>query len=635
MGNARVTQEYVEALTSGDGKGRITQNYLEVLTFSSSVTRLTQLYVEALTPGSVIYDKTASNTITFSQAVNCVHQIYLSTSNTLSLSQDLNPDQIFTRLANNTLSLSQDSNVNQIFSRSVNNTLSLIQGVIYEIHGSIFVNASNTLNLSQNITTENTLFKVVTSTLTLSQELLKIVREDLTSTLSLTQSVIVGKSKNVSANSILVFTQLATATPNDLNFIISHGLEFIQLATKKQVFNREIISPVSLNQTLLVQPSKGSTNSLSFSQTVDVVVVKGAKNTIELTQSVALNANFNRSIISQFEPFQNVVLGPNTFRRSPENILSLTQTALGYSVKGTSSTLALTQTVVVNKVRAGVNIFMPIQSVGLQKVLNRSNTNILNFNQNVSYNKVKVLSASNILSFEQHVTKTKQIFLDVSNNFILSDELVNSRYLETLTSEIIFTQTVEHQREINKPNEHNFALTQSVLLNKIIHLQASNTLVFNNSFEKYVGFLGDEDDDTITVPPAIGIIVKNIVVLKGSTRAITLPVPEFEDTDAFAGAINIVRFQTGDKKIYKTDTERRILEYTFVIQSKKVEELKAFIDEYNSKPFYLENWKGEIFFVQFTSNPFEFKEDGYWEETALVGKNKFSITLSFEGVRKN
>lgn len=572
MGNARVTQQYVEALTSGDGKARIAQQYIEALTCPISG-QVAQLYLEALTNSP-------------------------------------NPEIL----------------------RDASNTLSLTHQVDHEIHGSIFKNADNTLSLNQNV---NIILELaVTSVLSFTQSVVRIFPVTAESVFNLSQDVLLDKYVLLSTDNNLVFTQ-TVAVEKILNRVINHTLVMTQLLNRN-IINFEIANnTINLTQNVNASASKGSNNALTFSQNADVVLIKTSRNTLEFTQSVFLNTELNRSLISQFQPFQTVTIGPNTFRRDVNHTLSFTQNAVGNAVKGTTNTLTLTQSVTVHNVKAANNFFNPQQTVALLKVTNRSNSNILNFTQSASYNKVKGVSANNILSFEQNATKIKHIYLDVSDTFILSHELVNSRYLESITSNLIFTQDVNYQKEIRKDNPQSLIFQQTVLLNKVINLSASNVLLFKNSFEKYVGFQGEEDDDTITVPPAIGVVVKNIVVLRGTDHSITLPVPEFEDSDAFTGSINIVRFQTGGKKVYKTETERRILTYTFIIQSKKFDELKTFVKRYNSKPFYMDNWKGEIWYVRFNTNPFEFTEEAYWKEAELVGKNKYSVTLSFEGVRAN
>jgi hypothetical protein len=637
--SGRLFQQYVEALSQGTGSGRLFQQYAEVLTVSNVASRLFQQYVEVITnPTSIVNNVDASNTLTFTQTP-LVNGIYpRSGSNTITFIGEAVEGEVTTDTTSSDFELSQNVDVILVHNQSVLSTISFSQLAEYEIHGSIFKSPSNTLNLSQTVQVQLILNFDIQDTFDLDHRLNRTFDLETNNELPFSQNDSENKFHPVIASNNLLFDQ-DTEVEKDIVTSIISTLVFTSQALKNKISIKSVNSTLTFYETTTYTNSKYANNNLVFSQIADVFVSKLAKNTFVITQTVERNTVLGKSLHSLFQPFQTVHLGPNTFRRDLTSVLTLSQSIIENVVRGTQNTLTFIQIVTVDKVNGAEDFFDPIGIASYNAVFNRNAKSTAFFVQQISVNRIKALTAQSILSFAQTLTKQRIRTAEASNIFNLSDELVKSRYFETLTSEIDFSHNVDQERTVERPNTQALSFQQIANVNKVLHFNVGNQLVFKNSFQKYIGFIGSGPGGggigTVTVPIAQGIVVKKLVVLRGTTKAITLPMPEFDDTDAFTGSINIVRFKTGDKKVYKKDTERRVLDYTFIIQSLKVDELKAFIREYNATPFYLENWKGEIWFVLFNSNPFTFSEDSYWEASEIAGKNKFKVTLSFEGVRIN
>lgn len=100
--------------------------------------------------------------------------------------------------------------------------------------------------------------------------------------------------------------------------------------------------------------------------------------------------------------------------------------------------------------------------------------------------------------------------------------------------------------------------------------------------------------------------------------------PQFNDVQARQNTINIKRAMDGTKTTYvKTTNSRYKLTYQFLISRMKGLELRAFIQSYYGSKIKLVNHKGEIWIVNFISNPFAFETIGSPED--------MTITLEFEG----
>lgn len=76
-------------------------------------------------------------------------------------------------------------------------------------------------------------------------------------------------------------------------------------------------------------------------------------------------------------------------------------------------------------------------------------------------------------------------------------------------------------------------------------------------------------------------------------------------------------------------TKNRRLKYTFQLNERKGDELRAFTTTYSADDIKLQNWKGEIWRVKLITNPIEYSAAGRW---GPVG-DRIEVNLEFEGTR--
>lgn len=112
---------------------------------------------------------------------------------------------------------------------------------------------------------------------------------------------------------------------------------------------------------------------------------------------------------------------------------------------------------------------------------------------------------------------------------------------------------------------------------------------------------------------------------------IILPSPQFSDSEAPQGTIDIKRSINNTLYTYVKSNSRSKLTYTLILSRMAALELRAFILAYYRATIRLTNHKGEVWDVKFTSNPSEFSGKG--RASSDPGQETVEITLEFEGTR--
>jgi hypothetical protein len=399
-------------------------------------------------------------------------------------------------------------------------------------------------------------------------------------------------------------------------------------STVAGLYEEEADNTINLQQSVEVNKSIAVEASSTITLTSEVIkgVNVAAENELEFTQDASYTISRERSLNSLLIPFQTVSL-EGLYNRSAENTIALSQSVSGFASKPTSNTLVLTHTASAFAAKAAYSEIALNQTVEVGYSIGRSRTSTINLNQTVTVKKTLNLEASSILAFVQNARGTRLIEESVSSTIPLDQDLVRTRYNEATNSLTTLTQTVSLSVIRNRSVSHTIELTQTLAMNATFDRSVSNTITFNSSFAKPLG-----DGTYVTVPELIVVKIRRLVTLRSDTQAIVLPTPEFNDFEGSNGTINIKRSMNGDRRVYVRASLTSRLNYSFVIDRRKAIELRNFVLNNNSNYFTLENWKGELWRVQFTNNPFSFSEVGRWEGDQ---GNRSTVTLEFEGVRIN
>lgn len=573
--------------------------------------------------GTPTHSVGASNTLALSQTVSVSVTYHRSVSHMLTLSCVVG--QSYPVNASNTLTFSQHTEVINHENTQIGNTLVFSQlATTTKVYNR---SAANTLTMSQSTAANARLNRSASNTITFSQAAFKVLDGVASNTITFTQLATVVKYRNAGANNSLVLTQ-AVHVELTTNRTVQQTLVLAQTATKQMYFNRPVSSILSLSQSASGVASKLAKNVLTFSQTATCEYVHGTRNTIIMTQSVGRLFTAVRSMHSNFIPFQTVVVN-GTFRRTLESMLNLIQTVTVQVVRPASNHINFTQSVDVVNSKAAKNTLHFVQSAYTNYTVGKQAKSELILTHVVSVQKSRAIGASNAFGMNQFARATKIIHVNASNTLVLSQDLVRERFNRTVPQTLALSQSAIGVKHAARTVSQHLALSHSVSVSKTIVRSVGNVLVFKNSFQKYIALNGGT---TILVPIVQVVKVESLVILQSDTSVIVLKAPEFGDSEAGANRINIKRSMDGDVRIYKRQSPTTKLTYNFVMDRKKAIELRSFILENNSKIIRMTNWKGEIWIVNLTNNPFSFHEEARWES---AWGNRSSVTLEFEGVRIN
>lgn len=634
--SARVTQVAVEALVVANPQARVTQIAVEVLQSNTNLGPTDMLGLQNSMLGNFMLGigaggtiapiiANASNTLSMSQSATTEKTLNVSASNTLTLSQTAGLVRDVS--ASNTLSLSQDIDVEYRPNTFVTSTLTLSQlaeAVVYRAGI-----ASNTLNLSQAASATQQLNRSASNTLTLTDQALRVIPVEASDVLDLDHEAIGLKRRAVFGTNALTLVQVL-ARELTLNRSMNQPVVLVQSATKQMSFFREVTNTLTLSQTATCTVSKLATNELTLSHTADFLYLKGARNAIELTQSVAREVTYNKHLFSNLIPFQ-VLSRVMTYRRSVENELELAQEATCQVVKAVSNTLNLTQEATAYVARPAFDTLILLDLASENHTSNVLAEDQLFIGQSVEVQKSKAVQAQSILGFNQFARGTKVLNASASNVLTLTQALVGDYVDESAENVLVLSQSATGTRLINVSASNTLGLQQALALSKTIVRSVSNELVFLQSFEKRTGIVGFP---VVTIPSAQATVTKKkcVMILEYAGQSITLPCPEFNDSEGSVIRLNVKRSMNGTRRVYKRDNPTSTLSYDLVMDRLKAIELRAFILANNSNPLRLTNFKGELWLVLLTNSPFSFSEDAYRDSTY---GNRSSISLQFEGVRLN
>lgn len=523
--------------------------------------------------------------------------------------------------AENTLVLSQFASIAQ----RVDQVFTMSQSATFTFQFN--KTATNTLTFSQSSEPNAVLNWVADNTISFVDEALKTVPVDAEDDLVLSQDCTVVKLKSGSGNNSIVFSQSCTSE-SDFNRSVIQTLVLNQTATKTLSISRSVDNVLVFSQSAIGTESKLTSGSLTFSQTAECEYVYGAHNVIELTQSVEREVDYNRDQYSNFIPFQ-VLSVSSTFRRTLTDTLTITQEVTVQVVRPVFNALNFTQQADAISAKGTYDLLVFLDGANCNFTKNLEVESELIVIHDLQVQKSRAVAADNALGFNQFANGTKQLSATASSTFTLVQDLVRDRTLESVNQSLTFDQDVVGQKLSDRTATSSLILSQTVGISKTVVRAVTSNLIFRNSFQRYVGIGGGT---IITVPEIQVVKVQNLVILESNDTVIVLKAPEFNDTEGGTSRLNIKRTMDGTKRIYKRESSTSRLTYDFVMDRKKAIELRSFINGNNSKILKMTNWKGEVWYVNFTNNPFNFTEDARRDSP---WGNRSTISLEFEGVRIN
>lgn len=512
------------------------------------------------------------------------------------------------------------------FDPHVNHTLFLSQLAVCNLHNP---SGANTLALTQVATRSMTFDRAISQTLVLTDHGQKVLDNDASSTLSLSQTAVSKNVKNVNVAQTLTITQSATRSLT-YNRLSTQGLPMLQSAVRSMYYARLVTQTVTLSQSDTGAASKLAHNTLTLSQNATYVYSHGARNFIELTQLGSRSMTYIKSLHDFFGVFQRLSVN-GLYNKAVTQTLSVSQLAVATNTKSVKHTLNITDSAVGITVHATSNALALSQSVILSKTSNIATNSTLTLLQTAPIQKSKAVTAAHAFGMNQFAKGTKVLHVVASNTLTLTQALVQRYFDKNVSQTLTLSQTATAHKHANVSVNSMLSLSQSVTVSKTIVRHLTDTLVFKNSFQKYIGVV---NQPYVSVPVAQAVLIKKkcIVTLEALGQSIVLPCPQFGDGEAGTGRLNIKRSMDGTRRVYRRDSPTSKLKYDFIMDRKKAIELRNFVMNNNSTLLRMVNHKGEIWYVLLTNSPFTFTEQAFWDSS---WGNKSAITLELEGTRVN
>lgn len=491
------------------------------------------------------------------------------------------------------------------------------------------VSAGNALVLTQTASPSLTYNRSISQTLTFTQEGARTEFGVASDTLTLTQTVAVQKVRYVNASSSLALTQ-AVDRSMTYNRIVNQGMILTQAATRTMSFYRSLTTPLVFSQNDIGIASKLASNTLALSQTLTYTYSHGARNDLTLTQVGDRSMTYGRSLHDFVGLFQGLFLN-GFYNKAASNALSLTQQAVATNTKSVKQTVPLTDLATCTVSKSAFNSLDFTDAASVSHTANVTGTDALVLHDTLVMQKSTAVRAAHAFGMNQFARGTRVLHATASNTLVLQEALVQRYLNESVTQTLGLSQTVTCHKVSSPSVTQSLALTQAIVLSKTIVRSLTDTLVFKNSFQKYIGVA---DRPYVAVPVVQGVLIKKkcILTLEAPGQSIVLPCPQFNDGEAGTGRLNIKRAMDGTRRVYRRDSPTSKLKYDFVMDRKKAIELRNFVLNNNSNLLKMVNHKGEIWYVLLTNSPFTFTEQAFWDSS---WGNKSTVTLELEGTRVN
>jgi hypothetical protein len=517
---------------------------------------------------------------------------------------------------------------NSVYNRTVTSTLTLTQ-FIATLHESV----TSPLSFNQTISYHQTFAKSVTSTLTFSQSIVNVKSFTVNNTLSLSQTIVQAKTKPREIDESLAFSQTIVGNRIGARLIVS-GLSFAHTRNYNAVFNRSLSDSLTLSQTIHADKCTTASNTLSLTQTITYTKGKLVKHSLEWQQSFVYPTSFVRPINTILGVSQQIAK-TGQFNKTVSQSLSLSQTIVQARVKGVSQTLSFSQSIVAYAARNVKNTLTFGQSIAVQMVYNRTTEQVLGLEESILLNRSLSKEIHHGFGMNSFVGKYRVNTRSLTDNLTLSQQVRFNVYNKTVSQTLSLSDAVSHTHVVPLSVVSSLQFNETVGLNRVITESVTSTLAFLPARQVYIG-MGDVDYYNVdnlqySLVPAYLVGKKNrpMCILQVRNGAITLPAPEFGDTENYGGVFTIRRSMNNIPYTHVRTLSLRKLHLPFVLAKRKAWELREFLIQHNPEVMTLTTWKGDKWFVNLTTNPLELRVSGRYD----LEDEKVSVELEFEGLK--
>lgn len=376
----------------------------------------------------------------------------------------------------------------------------------------------------------------------------------------------------------------------------------------------------SLGNTVTFTQNVAFTNGLPESASSTLVLAQRLSNPflskLVLTQQVSLaGSKYNKSLTSTLALTSQVA-------RYFSLTSTITFTQQAFRVYPTSSTLVLAHTVSVQHSRALTSV-LELTDLATYVRVRREAFSVLNLTSFVNCDATLNRSVTTFwttlsqklnpgprsdLFLRQTVVRARVRFFSASNSIVFDTSVDRSKVVFS-GSTLALAHSVSVLPIRNRQLVSPLALVSTVVLGQKVTKAVLSTLLFNQV--------------------VIGTKVKHLVILQTPEDIIILPRPLLGDKESGTDVLNVKRAMNGVVRTYVKTSVTKRLSYTFKMKTDKALELREFVDKHPTDVMRMENFKGEIWQVQFTNDPFEFNYDS----RRAPCKEDVLVTLEMEGTK--
>jgi hypothetical protein len=605
---ARVSQVVVDVLVANQNLARTSQITTEVLTVGNPKARSSQVVIEVLTPsdeaGDIIEDS-FSDSISLSDSVSLNGDFNLSFSDTLTTLEDFSYVGVFPREISDTLTLTEI-----LFTTTLHDDITLTDDF------------------------SNTVWKTGSFSDTLSET------EDLLTQLTLVRT-------------------------------FPEAITLLESLTNHVQRLRDFSDTVTFTETMTGLLVKVFSDSITFSDTIESFVSKLLQDFLDLGDLLTYTAILNRACADN-PALADTISYTALIRQTLSETLTLTDSAIGHVVRIFEETLTPTDTVTGVQSKPLNDTLTASDTFSVNTVLNRSMNDPLSLSDSLTQTVVLNNQFNEFLNFAEQMLGIRNRFGNFTDTLTLTDQVLRETIYRTISDTLVlgdaFTVTKIGLGELTE----NLALAESLSVELDLNLQITDWSLYREGFVVKViphgpktipgeginvvpmpnlpatayppynfppGWPSLNPGDPI--PPDVSqfflpspvyqgvLLVLPQLVIRGSTRSIVLPPPEFNDFTSNQGKIVVNRSMAGSVRVYRKTTEREKINWRFVMPKYKADELKEFIIAEINNPLDIVDWKGNLWHAQFLGDSVDFAETRRW----IPCGNAVDVTLELVGTR--
>ncbi len=352
---------------------------------------------------------------------------------------------------------------------------------------------------------------------------------------------------------------------------------------------------------------------------------------VTFTQTIGLNKSVGKQVAESLS-FTHTQTTQDTLNLSVPETLVLTETL---STAGSSYNVEVDQTLAFTQLIEHATFEIMTHTL----TLTQAQTNVVVHNRHVASTIhllstpghgtfTKTVHAANVIGFNQFQKATKLFTESVTSTITFTEEVAREVHRETISQMLTLSQTLNPDHLVSPLISQQLTLQNVVQYVKVTKVNVSSVLTFLPTHDRFLA------DIPFVVPNIQNVLVTHpCTILSGPSQVVVLPNPQFGDGQGNTGEFTLRYSINGKTYTYVKNNNTTKLNYSFWLSRSKCRELQKFLQTYQADLVQLQNWKGEVWKVYITNNPFEAHSVSLYGPG--VNEERWDISLEFEGIRMN